>query len=239
MAANDQTENGASATDPDRGRTLAFKVYRRMRADIMDGALQPGAPLRSEFLRQRYEVGNSPIREALNRLSAEGFVALEDQKGFQVASVSKTDLIETIETRIKVEEVALRESIEHGDMAWEEAVVLANHRLAAISQSASSDTYAVNPEWEKLHGEFHRTLLSACGSRWLQRFCDQLMDRADRYRRLAFSANYPDRDEVVEHRAITDAVTARKADEAVELLRQHYDWTAQSILETLPAILER
>lgn len=245
MTAPEDTSQAAPAVATEEqgaGRTLAFTVYQRLRTDIIDGALMPGTRLRSEFLRQRYEVGNSPVREALNRLSVEGLVSREDQKGFRVAAISRSDLQETIETRIKLEEMALREAIRLGDMAWEEEIVLANHRLSGVPQSLSRDVYSVNPEWEQLHGEFHRALISACGLRWLKRFCQQLMDHADRYRRLASSANYADRegarDEDREHQAIALAATSRDADKAVDLLHAHYRWTAEIILKSLPGMLE-
>ena len=61
------------------GNTLATSVYDRMRADILTGKLPPGDKLRSEFLRARYDVGTSPMREALNRLGRfdEALQALE------------------------------------------------------------------------------------------------------------------------------------------------------------------
>ena len=95
--------------------TLASSVYDRLRGDILSGSLPPGEKLRTEALRARYEVGNSPIREALNRLSADGLVTREDQKGFRVAAASRADLEELVKTRCWLEQIALRESIANGD----------------------------------------------------------------------------------------------------------------------------
>ena len=83
--------------------TLASSVYDRLRGDILSGSLPPGEKLRTEALRARYEVGNSPIREALNRLSADGLVTREDQKGFRVAAASRADLEELVKTRCWLE----------------------------------------------------------------------------------------------------------------------------------------
>jgi DNA-binding GntR family transcriptional regulator len=93
--------------------TLASSVYDRLRYDILSGALPPDEKLRTEALRDRYGVGNSPLREALNRLSADGLVTREDQKGFRVATVSRADLEELVKTRCWLEEIALRQSIEN------------------------------------------------------------------------------------------------------------------------------
>lgn len=213
--------------------TLASSVYDRLRDDILSGALPPDEKLRTEALRSRYGVGNSPIREALNRLSADGLVTREDQKGFRVAAASRADLVELVKTRCWLEAIALRESIENGGDDWEESVVLQFHRLSRVRRSSSEETYVVNPEWEARHRAFHLALLSSCGSRWLLQYCAQLNDQADRYRQLAIVVSYPKRNELTEHDAIMKAAIDRDADEAVRLLMAHYDRTAGLIKDTL------
>jgi DNA-binding GntR family transcriptional regulator len=214
--------------------TLASSVHDRLRGDILSGALPPDEKLRTEALRERYGVGNSPLREALNRLSADGLVTREDQKGFRVAAASRADLEELVKTRCWLEEIALRQSIEYGDDAWEESVVLRYHRLSRVRRSSSEDEYVVNYEWEARHRAFHLALLGACGSRWLMQYCTQLNDQAGRYRRLAIVVSYPGRNELTEHEAIMRAATSRDADEAVRLLLAHYDRTAGIIRNSIP-----
>ena len=213
--------------------TLASSVYDRLRDDILSGALPPDDKLRTEALRERYGVGNSPLREALNRLSADGLVTREDQKGFRVATASRADLEELVKTRCWLEEIALRQSIQNGDDEWEEAVVLQYHRLSRVRRSSSEDQYVVNFEWETRHRAFHLALLSACGSRWLMQYCAQLNDQADRYRQLAIVVSYPKRNEQSEHEDIMRAATSRDADEAVRLLLGHYDRTAGIIKHSI------
>ncbi len=214
------------------GATLATDVYSRLRHDILSGVLPPGEKLRVDFMRDRYSVGNSPIREALNRLSSDGLVVREDQKGFHVARVSRTELEELIRTRCWLEDLALRESIAHGGTAWEENLVLAFHRLSRVPRSSKERTYSANPEWEALHRAFHAALIGAARSRWLDGFCDQLRDQADRYRQFAVAASYPRRNELDEHRLIFEAAIDGNADEAVRHLNAHYQRTADIILNS-------
>ena len=211
--------------------TLASTVYDRLRDDIMCGELAPGEKLRVEFLRARYGAGTSPIREALNRLSSDGFVVQEDQKGFRVAPVSRDELIDLIKTRCWIEGVALRESATHGDQAWEESIVLAFHRLSRVPKTDDPEIVALNPQWDDLHRTFHMTLLMACGSQLLLDFCQQLADRANRYRRLAVIVSYPERNELEEHRDLMEAMLARDADKAISLLDAHYQRTGREIEE--------
>lgn len=215
--------------------TLASEVHDRLRADILSGALAPGSKLQIDFLRRRCQTGSSPIREALNRLSSDGLIDRKEQRGFFVARVSGDDLRELTNTRCWLEGLALRESMAAHPVQWEEQIVLSMHRLSRVPRS-SGDTYLENPEWERLHREFHRSLISACGSRWLRSFCEQLSDQAYRYRQLAMQSNFPKRDEGKDHRAIMDAAVGGRAEEAVRLLTAHFRRTADIILKDRGAL---
>ena len=212
--------------------TLASSVYERLRGDILRGQLVPGHKLRIEFVSERYAAGNSPVREAQNRLSSDGLDQRRDQRGFYVAAASAEDLVELTRTRCWLEETGLRESMRVYAPEWEEGVLLALHRLSRTPRSTSPAEYLEHPEWERLHRAFHRSLIAGCGSRWLLAFCDQLADQAYRYRQLAVQRIYPKRKEKDEHAAIAQAVFKRDADAAVALLTAHYMLTANIILKT-------
>jgi DNA-binding GntR family transcriptional regulator len=212
--------------------TLASNVYERLRGDILQGILKPGEKLRLQALKESYEVGNSPIREALNRLSSNGMVTREENRGFRVSPASIEKLQELIKTRCWLEEIALRESIKHGDSDWEEKIVLAYHWLSRSDISKNDPSFAVSIEWENHHREFHLAILSACKSEILLEFCAQLHELTLRYRNLAAVVAYRDRHELDEHRELQDAVLARDADKAVELLTSHYQVTADIVISS-------
>jgi DNA-binding GntR family transcriptional regulator len=216
--------------------TLASTVYDRLRTDILAGELKPGHRLRIEFLGRRYRTGHIPLREALNRLSSDGLVERRDQRGFLVAPVSAADLRELTKTRCLIEGAALRESIAARSAAWEEGIVLAFHRLSRTPRSASRTQYKANPAWEQLHRDFHRSLIAACGSRWLLNFCMQLADQSYRYRQLAFKQVFPLRNDTNGHRAIMQAAIDGNADKAVRLLQAHVRFTADTILKSDDAL---
>lgn len=220
------------------GQTRATGVYDRLRRDLLAGLLAPGQRLTARFLMERYEAGQTPLREALNRLSSEGLVVSQDQRGFTVAAVSAEELTELTETRCWVEEIALRRSMAAATPAWEEALVVLCHRLVRTKRSASNDGYAENLDWETVHRSFHRALLAACGSRPLCHFCDQLADQLYRYRQLSVRKSYPSRNIDEEHRSILAAIIRDDGDAAVALLQAHYRATAAVILADLPAALQ-
>ena len=58
--------------------SMAQRAYRLIRADIISGARDPGERLRIDMLKTVYDIGPTPLREALQKLSTEGLVlALE------------------------------------------------------------------------------------------------------------------------------------------------------------------
>lgn len=206
--------------------TLASSVYSQLREELLHGRIEPDSKLRVEWAVQRFGAGASPVREALNRLAAEGFLDRRDQRGFFVTPITLEELEELTRTRCWLEERALRESILHRTIPWEEDLVLALHRLAREPRrNPSGDAY--NPEWEMRHRAFHSTLISACRSRPLMAFCSQLADRAFRYRQLAREGLGAPRDELREHKEIAAAAIEGDADAAVEALKKHYILTSQ------------
>ncbi len=214
------------------GATLASEAYQRLREDIINAVLVPGSKLRVQELCTRYGMGQSPIREALNRLVRDGLASLSDHKGFSVTSLSRAHLESLTKTRCWVNEIALRESMLNGDSAWEEGVVLAYHRLTRNPRRASAQPGGVrvdgtyNSSGEQAHRAFHTSLISACGSPWLIDLCEQLFDAADRYRHLArATSSRTARPRGDEHKLLVDAVVARDVDRAVAVLKKHFSRT--------------
>jgi len=211
--------------------TRTLDLYDKLREDLLSGRLKPGQKLQMRFLMDAYQAGQTPLREALNRLTSEGLVEAREQRGFLVSPVSRTELQELTMTRCWIEALALRKSMEAATPAWEEALVVAHHRLSRTPRSLNPVQFEDNPEWERLHRIFHRTLISQCGSNPLTGFCDHLADQLYRYRRVSIRHAFPTRKVGAEHQAIVSAVLDREIDRAVGLLERHYQQTANVILE--------
>ena len=211
--------------------TLASNVYDRIREDLLCGRLQPLQKLQMRFLMEAYQTGQTPLREALNRLTADGLVECRDQRGFHVTGISRSELMELTKTRCWVESLALREAMAAATPEWEEELVVAHHRLARTPRSLSQERFEDNPAWEQLHRIYHRTLIKPCGSKSLFAFCEQLADQLYRYRRLSIQKAFPSRHVSDEHLAILNAVLDKNAERAVSLLSGHYAATAEVIIK--------
>ena len=209
--------------------TLATAVHRRLREDILSGRLPPGSKLKLRDLTDCYGAGASPMREALSKLAAEGLAERLEHRGFRVSEAQPAQLAGLIRSRVLAEGAALRDAIAHGDAAWEEAVLLAEHRLNRLARSLHPARFLANPEWEACHQQFHRALLAACPAPALLAFCERLREEAGRYRALSNTMAYPGRDVAVEHAEIARAAIRREAGPACALLAQHYERTGQIV----------
>lgn len=215
----------------DVSRTLADEAYSRIRAAMHSGRLEPGQRLRFSDLQSLTDTSVTPVREALARLTAEGFTELEGHRGYRVAPVSSEDLWDIAKNRQQLESEALRLSIELGDEHWEAQLISAHHLLSRMDRERADLPTAVDERWEQRHEAFHEALIAACQSKVLLGFCGQLSGRANRYRRLSISA--PPRDIKTEHRLIFEATIKRDAPTATRLLREHFELTARMVDELL------
>ncbi len=213
---NDSTNRaGTSAT------TRASEATRKLLQALAAGEFRPGERLRMDALCKLLGAGSSPVREALNRLAAQGLIDQYDQRGFWVPPVSLADLEELTNTRCWINEIAVRESIKKGDAVWEERIVVALHRLNQAARLRDEGEQGAPAEWERRHREFHRALISGCGSRLLIDFAETLLDRAARYRYLAVSVTGHSRNVAGEHSEIAEAALARDAERTISLLTAH------------------
>lgn len=219
-------------------RSRTSDIYDRIRQDIVCGALPPGCKLKIEVLRERFEVGATPIREALSLLTADGLVERLDQRGFRVAEVSESEFVELLAMRCWLEDRAIRQAIQNGGKEWEEGIVLAHYRLSRTPRVPPDVSQTANFEYEHQHRNFHLSLVAACGSNTLLRLWHKLYNEANRYRYLSRLSSLERSGVADEHQRIADAVLARDADRAVQLLVEHYKHTGDMLRPMIPTSVE-
>lgn len=199
--------------------TVGDASYRRIRSDIIFGRLPAAQKLKLERLKADYGVSVSTLREILNRLTADGLVVAEGQRGFEVAPMSAENLREVAEIRQLLECHALEQSFGSGDIDWEARVVAAHHKLAMVEKRMAESGDDQSDLWKRYDCEFHQALISACGSAELLETHAQIFDKYQRYQMLAmsFRGDVSSR----EHKQLLDAALARDARAAGKVLVAH------------------
>ncbi len=211
--------------------TSATLVYQKLRRDILNGTMKPGQKLQIDQVAQRYDSGINPVREALNRLSAERLVDRRDQRGFFVPPLTLIAFRELVASRCWIEAIALEQSILNRTKAWEDEVITTHYRLDREPVRLADEEGGDNSAWEERHRAFHNALVGNSGSSWLTGFCHDMMDHAERYRFASMSGSYPRRDSREEHRLIMEATLDGSVALAVERLTAHYRLTLQQLEE--------
>ncbi|MEM9221220.1 MAG: FCD domain-containing protein [Pseudomonadota bacterium] len=230
--------NASNLPDPFAGhadnspKTLTQAAYEALRRDIIRGTREPGERLRIEKLKAAYGLGPTPLREALQRLSAEGLVLAIGNRGFAVAQLDTAEFADLNLARTAVEKEALRLSIAHGDDGWEAGVVAARHTMAKADRTLVDAVDHVPDSWENANAAFHFAMVGACPSQWLLHVREKLHDLCERYRRASVYKERGSRDLQAEHAAIADAVLARDAETACRLTERHFALTAKLITGT-------
>ena len=204
-------------------------VYDALKKDIISGVRKPGEFLRIDRMSRSYGVGPTPMRETLQRLTAEAMVIARGGRGFQVAPLTVQEFEDLNTARTVIELAALRLSIQHGDDEWEGRLVAAGYLLEKWDAQMISENCKPLDRWESANAQFHVALLAGCPSTWLLRTLDGLRSKCERYRRAAMASAGGGRYERVaqEHKAMLRAALARDAEESCLHLAAHYQATVE------------
>src|SRR5882757_7754439 len=93
------------------GQNMTQGAYEALRADLLACRIAPGSRLKIQDLCRQHAVSLGAIREALSRLTSEGLVVAEPQRGFRVAPISAEELKDLYLARIELEGLCLKRSI--------------------------------------------------------------------------------------------------------------------------------
>jgi DNA-binding GntR family transcriptional regulator len=193
-------------------------VTERLRADIVNGTLKPGSQLSEVELANNFGVSRGPVREALQRLIQEGLLRSEPHRGVFVPVLTEEDVNDIYLAREALESAALRS-------------VIATSRSAAAYQELDKAVTAMEKaeaadDWEavgKFDLDFHTALVAATGSQRLQRMFNTVISETQLCLGVLTVAEARRDDLVAEHRMICDWVKEGNTEQALEVLKKHFD----------------
>jgi DNA-binding GntR family transcriptional regulator len=210
------------------------QVAEELRHAIIARVYPPGERLSAAALGERFDVSQTPLREAFARLAGEGWVAYLPQRGVRVADVSISEMVDIYDLRGHLEPLAMGRSAAAGDDAWRDQVQRAFDEMVSLADTEPMDVDAVGFEgYELAHTQFHRVLMQECGSPWLVRFTNLLIDHSARYRPLPLPMRDRSGALLDEHEQIRRAAIAGDEDRVVSASRLHMQNTRAAILDWL------
>jgi DNA-binding GntR family transcriptional regulator len=213
-----------SATSAARRPPAAERVYTHVKEAVLARDYAGGMLLTEGELAAATGVSRTPVREALLRLEAEGLLKLYPKKGALVLPVSAQEIADVVETRLLVEQHAVRKA------ATDPPAGLVD-RLAALLERQHVQA-AAGDLAEVAVGDrcFHAEIVRGTGNEILTRLYDQLRDRQLRMGVAVIHA-HPDRiaKNIAEHGAILDAVRSGDPEAAAAAVRGHVSRVRQLV----------
>ena len=200
-------------------------VIERIRRAILFGEAKAGERLVSGVWAQRLGVSPTPLREAFQRLAAEGFVDYDPQRGARVAPLTLRSACEIYELRILLEPLAVASSVAAGSAAWRAEL---EHVFTELDDLYGAVTF-VDADAVETHRRFHRVVRSGCESAWLLRLVGLLGDQSTRMQFASLAARGGRRAAGAEHRAIFEAAAAGEGSRAAELTAAHLERTLTAL----------
>lgn len=210
------------------GRRKQDVVYEALRRDILEGRLEPGERLRLDDITQRLEVSHIPVREALKRLEADGYVAIEPYVGTTVAELKADWIHELFELKESLELISGRAACRRMSRADLDD-------LEAILQRM--DDLVGDPEaWSASNVELHRLICTRAGTELAGQLLGRVLNQWDRLRRHFLQEVFAVRlfEAQREHWAIYRALTRRDADELERVVRTHNRRALEAYAARLP-----
>lgn len=206
---------------------LNQKVYRVLKESIIKGFLEPGTKLLENKIAEEMQVSRTPVREAMQKLVAEGFVKTTPNQTMVVTEVSPEDVKEVLQIRGVLEGLAA--SIAAKKINRQEIVELEN----IISQMSLHVTKKNLSSYCQVDDEFHNLILNICGNKWIIQIRDNLGSFIYRFRIKSLSVSGRLKHSLEEHQAIMESLKKHNSEEADRLSQIHMENTVINILENV------
>ena len=212
-----------SASDADRPASLADEAYDRIKRMIRDRELRPGSKVTEAMLTREFGMSRTPVREALARVAAEGFLQSYAGRGFIVQAIREQDLDNVYRVSAELDALAAEEACQRArrvDIARMEDL---------MDDIAAARTDNRDEQVATLNNDFHAMLGEISGNSFLKETLDNIRSVFDRNRPIthtrgtAADGAHSDRMQA-EHQAILDAIRNRDTDLARRLAKEHVQY---------------
>jgi len=150
----------------------ADKAYSWIRDRIFAGGFAPGTHLKEAELAARIGVSRSPVRDALRRLSGEGLVAMERDRGTYVNELSREEIEEIFQLRAALEAYGAALAAQRMTAPVVKHLEGLADKMEALEGKKNKEVFS---RFNLLNNEFHLTILGTANSRRLESLVEPLL----------------------------------------------------------------
>ncbi len=188
-------------------------AYEQLRADIREGVLPPGSRVREKDVAERLEISRTPVREALRRLEADGFLTFEPHRGMIVVQLDHQSMMELYAMREVLEGTAAGLAARHASEA----------EIAVLFEMLTRETDILHDpaRLSQHNAQFHQVLFRSAHNRYLLKTANALRDSMALMRGTTMAVPGRGSSAHEEHTALAQAIRERDTDAAEAAARTH------------------
>lgn len=205
-------------------KNMVNQCFDAIKEGIISGKYWPGSKLNISGIAAEMNVGPTPVREALSRLSTTGLVKYVDNCGFKAAPISEIEIRDLFQTFLDLEQLVLEKALSHGQDAWEAGIVAALYQLSLVEKGKTLTSHHF-PLWKERNDAFHQALIAGCPSACLIGVRNDLYRRFHRYQNLIFSLESENSESFQldhkEHEMLAAAALERNKEKMALLIKEH------------------
>ena len=207
-------------------------IIQILRDGITGRLFLPGQRLDVKDLARKLDVSLTPVKDALNRLAADGLIEIRPRRGTFVADLTPEEVAETFEIRAALECLAAEKAM---DRLTPQVLDRFRALIADLEKPVSSEKEGIAHEQKNV--EFHNLLVELSGNRKLMEMYRSLKAHIQIVRIHYFSRDgwvkRTEKDEKAEHREILEALAGRDKERLIRALRHHIQRASQCLVDDL------
>jgi DNA-binding GntR family transcriptional regulator len=195
---------------------------------ILSGEIKHGSRIREDALAKQLEISRTPIREAVNRLTQNGFITTIQRKGLYCVKFTRKELLDIIELRITLETLAIEKCIalasEEDILRFQMTISEFQEKLEGLHTKEDADSNAMTLLHNEYDIRFHVDIARISTSTRLIQYVSEVENLLLVARQRIYSNNQ--RVEIIkrsweQHRLMLDAIRTREKKQACALLEEH------------------
>jgi DNA-binding GntR family transcriptional regulator len=209
------------------GELMADRAYAEMRDRIVTLRIPPGSPIDEDALGKELEMGRTPVREAIKRLSLENLVTVFPRRGTFASEINITDLAHIADVRVQLEAHAAYRAAERIAPAQRDELEELLAELERTSESADPRTLV------DLDTRVHRFIYRCAGNPYLEETLGRYLNLSLRIWHLVIDRLPHLSARVHEHSDLLAAIRDGDAERARQIAGDHVVTFEQEIRSVL------
>lgn len=216
--------------------SYAQLAYDGIKELIIEEELQPGELLSENQLAEYLNMSRTPVREAIRRLEAEGFLESRKGLGTYLKPLTLKDVKNIYEVREALELIACETAIEQ---ISDEEIETVRMSLMSLLERHKSGENIDRMEFSELDGQLHDLIVKKSNNSYIRILMDQIYFNVDRYRVISFHVSLDLEESTKQHLDLLDCLQERNLEKLKEHLSAHLKWSLALLLAHLELFQER